>query len=44
LKQGGERFLTDEQENITNTSEDAQIGIALASAQGKGILSWTKNY
>ena len=44
LKQGGEKFLTDEQENITNTSEGAQIGIALASAQGKGILSWTKNY
>ena len=44
LKQGGERFLTDEQEIITNTSEGEQIGIALASAQGKGILSWTKNY
>ena len=44
LKQGGERFLTDEQENITNTSQGQEIGIALASAQGKGILSWTKNY
>lgn len=44
LKQGGERFLTDEQENITNTSQGQEIGIALASAKGKGILSWTKNY
>ena len=44
LKQGGERFLTDEQENITNTSQGQEIGIALAAAQGKGILSWTKNY
>ena len=44
LKQGGERFLTDEQENITNTSDGEGIRIALASAQGKGILSWTKNY
>ena len=44
LKQGGERFLTVEQEIITNTSQGQEIGIALASAQGKGILSWTKNY
>ena len=44
LKQGGVRFLTDEQENITNTSQGQEIGISLASAQGKGILSWTKNY
>tara|TARA_R110000822_G_scaffold242584_1_gene371660 strand:- start:2366 stop:4408 length:2043 start_codon:yes stop_codon:yes gene_type:complete len=44
LKQGGERFLTDEQEIITNTSQGQEIGIALASAQGKGILAWTKNY
>ena len=44
LKQGGEKFLTDEQENITNTSQGEGIRIALASAQGKGILSWTKNY
>ena len=44
LKQGGERFLTVEQEIITNTSQGQEIGISLASAQGKGILSWTKNY
>lgn len=44
LKQGGEKFLTDEQEIITNTSQGQEIGIALASAKGKGILAWTKNY
>jgi hypothetical protein len=44
LKQGGERFLTDEQEVITNSSKKQEIGIALASAQGNGILAWTKNY
>ena len=44
LKQSGEQFLTTEQENITNTSEKAELLMALASAKGKGILSWTKNY
>jgi len=44
LKQSGEQFLTTEQENITNTPEDAELIIALASAKEKGILSWTKNY
>tara|TARA_R110000823_G_scaffold42201_2_gene110673 strand:- start:698 stop:2728 length:2031 start_codon:yes stop_codon:yes gene_type:complete len=44
LKQSGEQFLTTEQENITNTSENSELLIALAAAKGKGVLSWTKNY
>ena len=44
LKQSGEQFLTTEQENITNTTDKAELAMALASAKNKGILSWTKNY
>jgi hypothetical protein len=44
LKQGGDLFLTAEQENITNTSISGELLMALASAQGKGVLSWSKNY
>jgi len=44
LKQSGEQFLTTEQELIIDSPQSLEIGIALASAKGKGILAWTKNY
>lgn len=43
LKQGGDKFLTTEQEIITDSPEQQSINIALESAKGKALLLWSKN-
>ena len=43
FKQSGNEFLTDAQEQITNTPENNALTAAILAAQGKSFLLWTKN-
>jgi len=42
LKRGGDQFLTDAQQNITNTSEGQAISGGIEGSEGKSLLLWTK--
>lgn len=43
LKNGGNQFLTDEQEIIVNSSENDSIFAGIEASQGKGLILWTKD-